>query len=100
MILVTARSESLITWIESLEAHSRATCRFSNQQNSSWWSISKPQTDRSHNSAERAGESGSGDQVKAGNHRWRKIFYIALSAMLFAFCSSTEAQDRKSTRLN
>jgi putative tryptophan/tyrosine transport system substrate-binding protein len=30
--------------------------------------------------------------VKAGNHRWRKIFYVALSAMLFAFCSSAEAQ--------
>ena len=30
--------------------------------------------------------------MKAGNHRWRKIFYVALSAMLFAFCSFVEAQ--------
>ncbi|HUC99692.1 MAG TPA: hypothetical protein VMR88_14480, partial [Candidatus Polarisedimenticolaceae bacterium] len=30
--------------------------------------------------------------MKAVNHRWRKIFYVALSAMLFAFCSSAEAQ--------
>jgi putative ABC transport system substrate-binding protein len=30
--------------------------------------------------------------VKAVNHRWRKIFYVALSAVLFALCSSAEAQ--------
>ena len=30
--------------------------------------------------------------MKTGNHRWRKIFYVALSAMLVAFCSSAEGQ--------
>jgi putative tryptophan/tyrosine transport system substrate-binding protein len=30
--------------------------------------------------------------VKAVNHRWRKIFCVTLSALLFALCSTTEAQ--------
>jgi putative ABC transport system substrate-binding protein len=30
--------------------------------------------------------------VKAVNHRWRKIFCVALNAVLFALCSSAEAQ--------
>jgi putative ABC transport system substrate-binding protein len=30
--------------------------------------------------------------VKAINHRWRKIFCVALGAVLFALCSSAEAQ--------
>jgi hypothetical protein len=30
--------------------------------------------------------------VTAINHRWRKIFCVTLSALLFALCSTTEAQ--------
>ena len=33
--------------------------------------------------------------MKAVNHRWRKIFCVALSAVLFALCSSAEAQQQK-----
>jgi len=30
--------------------------------------------------------------MKAVNHRWRKIFCVALSAVLFALCVSASAQ--------
>ena len=33
--------------------------------------------------------------MKAVNHRWRKIFCVALSAVLFALCVSASAQQPK-----
>jgi hypothetical protein len=50
--------------------------------------------DRPHDSAQRAGESGSGDPMKVVIREWRAVGLI-LSTTLFAVCFSVDAQQPK-----